>query len=115
MNDIIQNIVQWGTNKGILSKGTIAGQYKKLQEETVEIGDALDDIRKHAMSIECDNVELKRLSNELDLEIGDAFVVLVLLAKMHDTNIQDCVAKTFTRISGRKGQMIDGVFVKEIA
>jgi hypothetical protein len=45
--------------------------------------------------------------------IGDAMVVLTILAAQHNVNLEACVAAAWDEIKDRKGRMINGVFVKE--
>ena len=52
--------------------------------------------------------------NDLVMDgIGDAIVVLTILAAQHGVNIEACIAMAYDEIKDRKGKMIDGVFVKE--
>jgi hypothetical protein len=45
--------------------------------------------------------------------IGDAVVVLTIIAAMHGLEIERCVDGAYQEIKDRKGRMINGVFVKE--
>ena len=45
--------------------------------------------------------------------IGDAVVVLTILAEQHDVNIEDCIDVAWNEIKDRKGKMVNGIFVKE--
>ena len=45
--------------------------------------------------------------------IGDAVVVLTILAEQHDVNIEDCIDAAWNEIKDRKGKMVNGIFVKE--
>lgn len=45
--------------------------------------------------------------------IGDAVVVLTILAEQYDINIEDCIDVAWEEIKDRKGKMINGIFVKE--
>jgi hypothetical protein len=45
--------------------------------------------------------------------IGDAVVVLTILAAQHGVTIEECIDAAWDEIKDRKGRMIDGVFVKE--
>lgn len=51
--------------------------------------------------------------DELEVEIGDVFVSLNILAMQEGTSIERCVEKAYEKIKDRKGEMVDGVFVKE--
>ena len=45
--------------------------------------------------------------------IGDAFVVLTILAAQHGLDIEECIAAAWSEIKDRKGRMVDGVFRKD--
>ncbi len=45
--------------------------------------------------------------------IGDAVVVLTILAEMYGVTIESCIQMAYDEIKDRKGKMINGVFVKE--
>jgi hypothetical protein len=45
--------------------------------------------------------------------IGDAFVVLTILAAQKNLEIEECVVHAWHQIKDRKGRMVDGIFVKE--
>ena len=45
--------------------------------------------------------------------IGDAIVVLTILAAQLGIHVEDCIEAAWQEIKDRKGVMRDGVFVKE--
>lgn len=45
--------------------------------------------------------------------IGDAVVVLTILAEMYGVTIESCIQMAYDEIKDRKGKMVNGVFVKE--
>lgn len=45
--------------------------------------------------------------------IGDMYVVLTILSMQLGGNVKDCVEHAYKEIENRKGQMRNGVFVKE--
>lgn len=45
--------------------------------------------------------------------IGDAIVVLTIMAAQLGVNVEDCIEAAWLEIKDRKGRMVDGVFVKE--
>lgn len=111
MNDLITKIEQWGKEKGILDKGTIHTQFGKMWEEVEELGEALSDKELH--DYENPDSPSVDIDTEVELELGDVVVTAVLLAKQHGTDIQSCLNKTFQKIVGREGEMVDGLFVKK--
>jgi NTP pyrophosphatase (non-canonical NTP hydrolase) len=100
MNKLINNIRQWGIDKGITGpdgKGTVSGQIDKLREEYLEIVDA------HLS---------KDFEGLLD-GIGDCFVVLTLLAERAGSSIEECADLAYNVINKRTGKMVDGMFIKD--
>lgn len=53
------------------------------------------------------------VKNKIKDAIGDIFVTLVIQSEMHGFSLNECVAKAWNEIKNRKGQMIDGQFVKD--
>jgi NTP pyrophosphatase (non-canonical NTP hydrolase) len=90
-------IRDWAQDKGIYEKGDPLTQFAKLAEEMGEL----------AMSL------LKKNDEEFQDAIGDCVVVLTNLAKLKGYNIEDCINGSYNVIAKRKGQMINGTFVKE--
>ena|SRR5690625_289000 len=45
--------------------------------------------------------------------IGDVYVVLTILSMQLGLDIEECIKCAYNEIKDRKGQMINGVFVKE--
>jgi hypothetical protein len=45
--------------------------------------------------------------------IGDCVVVLVNLAELTGTPIEDCIAAAYNEIFTRKGKMVNGTFKKD--
>lgn len=100
MNELIENIRQWGREKGITGsdgKGTVEGQMLKLYEEAAEL------MRAHKLD---DGLEF------IDA-VGDCMVVLTLLADLKGLKVEECVQVAYNVISKRTGHMVDGTFVKD--
>ena len=55
----------------------------------------------------------KNKPDQIEDSIGDMYVVLTILSMQLGLDIGDCVFKAYQEIKDRKGQMINGVFVKE--
>jgi NTP pyrophosphatase (non-canonical NTP hydrolase) len=91
-----QPIRYWAQDKGIYDKGDPKTQYIKLMEETGELAISL----------------LENNDDEFRDAIGDCVVVLTNLAKLKGYNIEDCINGSYQVIAKRKGQMINGTFVK---
>jgi NTP pyrophosphatase (non-canonical NTP hydrolase) len=96
----LDKIREWGSARkiiGPMAKATGLTQYSKLHEEMGELLVGL----------------LAGNKDEIEDAIGDCCVVLTLLAELEGLRLEDCVASAYAEISSRKGQMINGVFVKE--
>ena len=96
MNVVIKDIEQWSLNKG-LDKSDSFKQFTKATEELGEVASAL----------------CKGNTDELKLEIGDVIVTMVILAQQNGLSLTECASAAYNKISGRKGTMVDGIFVKE--
>jgi NTP pyrophosphatase (non-canonical NTP hydrolase) len=91
-----QSIRDWAQARGIYEKGDPKTQYIKLQEEAGELAKAI----------------LKNDDKEFVDAIGDCVVVLTNLAKLKGYDIEECINSAYNEIANRKGQMVDGTFVK---
>ena len=89
-------IREWARNRGIYDKGDSKTQYVKLMEEAGELAQAI----------------LKRDTPEIQDAIGDMVVVLTNLAELEDLKIENCIDSAYDIISKRKGNMVNGTFVK---
>lgn len=96
MSGLIEQVEDWARNKG-LDEAESSKQMLKVVEETGEVAAAL------------------ARSNQDDLRdgIGDVVVTLIILAMQNDLDLYECLNTAYDEIKGRKGKMIDGVFVKE--
>ena len=91
-----QPIRNWAKEKGIYKKGDLKTQYIKLQEEAGELAKAI----------------LNEDENEIVDAIGDCVVVLTSIAHFSGFNIETCINEAYNVIAKRKGEMINGTFVK---
>lgn len=92
-----RNIRGWAEARNLVEGSTPEKQFVKLVEETGELAAGI--MRKNRGAI-------------MD-GIGDAVVVLTILAAQHGVTIEECIDAAWDEIKDRKGRMIDGVFVKE--
>jgi NTP pyrophosphatase (non-canonical NTP hydrolase) len=95
-NDRFELIRQWAHARGIYDKGDSKTQYIKLMEESGELAKAL----------------LNKDKPEIIDAIGDMVVVLTNLAALENVTIEDCIDSAYKEISNRKGEMVNGTFVK---
>ena len=91
------DIRQWAADRNLIEGSDSFRQITKLVEEVGELA--------HGIA--------KRRPDEIVDGIGDAVVVLTILAAQNGLTIEDCIERAWDEIKGRKGRMVDGVFVKE--
>ena len=96
-SSIFNKIRDWAQERGLYDKGDPIVQYVKLQEECGELAKAL----------------LDKDEPEVIDAIGDIVVVLTNLAHQKGYKIEDCINAAYSEIKNRKGEMIDGTFVKQ--
>lgn len=92
---LIYDIREWHYARNLIDGSTDSAQWTKLQEEVGEL----------AESIEFGESPID--------DIGDIIVVLINIAERNNLSIEDCLAHAYNDIKDRRGQMVDGVFVKE--
>lgn len=97
VNNRFDKIRDWADDRGIFKDGDVKTQYLKLMEEAGELGSAI----------------LKADQPETVDAIGDMVVVLTNLSHLAGVKIEDCIDTAYKVISKRKGEMINGTFVKE--
>lgn len=98
MQTLINKVEQWFVDRNLHSLDG-SGQLRKLNEEVGELIQAYKDN---------DSLE------EIDA-VGDIMVVLIGYCMQRDLDIQECLESAYEEIKHRKGKVIDGVFVKEVA
>lgn len=96
LDKLVKNVEQWSINKG-LDQADSSKQYLKVSEEVGEVAAAL----------------ARNNMDALKDGIGDVIVTLVILAQQNNTTIEECLSLAYQEIAGRKGKMINGVFVKQ--
>lgn len=92
-----ERVEQWASDRNLLKGSNAKCQLKKLLEEAGELATAVA-IDDHASAID---------------GIGDACVVLAIMAKQLGTGLDACQEAAWNEIKDRRGRMVDGVFVKE--
>lgn len=96
-NPQFERIRNWAHDRDIIRGATPQSQFVKLIEEIGELAHGIAKGRKH----------------EVVDGIGDAVVVLTILAAQHDVSIEQCIEAAWGEIRERKGQMRNGVWIKE--
>lgn len=97
LQSLIDRIEIWAEDRNLIEGATSQAQMVKLTEEVGEIAAAVARGNREALKD----------------GIGDAVVVLTILAAQNDLTLEECVAAAYNEIKDRKGRMIDGVFVRE--
>ena len=97
MEILIDNVIQWAHNKGLITRDNSYKQFAKVVEEVAEIGSALN---------HNDTLEL------IDA-IGDTTVTLIILAEQNGLNFKGCLEHAYNVIANRTGKTVNGVFIKD--
>ena len=96
MQQTIKNIKNWATARGLHTADPKA-QLSKLMEESGELAAAINKDRGEEEILDA---------------IGDCVVVLTILGMQTGVDIEKSVHAAYEEVKDRKGQVIDGVFVK---
>lgn len=92
----IKLIEQWAEERG-LNKSSSDKQMIKLQEEVGELAEAHNKGWK---------------DKQVD-SLGDIFVVLTIYAMQNNLHLEYCIKEAYDTIKKRKGETVNGVFIKE--
>lgn len=95
--DFQQQVSEWAGERGLLNESTPEDQLTKLGEEFGEL---------------CTAIAKGSDGKTID-SIGDIQVVLGVICAMRGYHIDTCREIAMREIAGRKGEVKDGVFVKE--
>jgi NTP pyrophosphatase (non-canonical NTP hydrolase) len=96
MDKLVENVVQWAKDKDLLKEENRLKQFTKVAEEFGEI----------AAGLARNDESLVRDA------IGDTVVTLIILAEQSGLTIEECLQEAWDEIKDRKGQTINGAFVK---
>lgn len=94
---IFDKIRQWGEDRNFYGQGgaTIQSQFVKLAEEMGELAGNI------ARGKDCKD------------DMGDMVVVLTGMARLNGTTIEECIEHAYNDIKDRKGEFVNGSFIKE--
>ena len=95
IEETIQKSGVWSKARNIIKGSTLKDQFCKLMQETGELSENI-----------CKGKCIKD-------DIGDCMVVLNNLALQSGTTLAECMEIAYNDIKNRKGEMRDGVFIKE--
>ena len=94
-DELEDTVAQWHRSRNLIDGSSDKKQMKKLFEEVNELhSDVLN-------------------GSDLRDELGDCLVVLINIATRNNFSLYEALEYSFSKIKDRKGQMIDGIFVKE--
>lgn len=97
MLQLEQLVTTWAHERSIFVESSPAKQAFKTQEELWELYEAI------------------LLNRPYDLRdaIGDILVTLIIQAAMRGFTLRECLQSAWNDIKDRKGQVVDGLFMKE--
>ena len=101
MQELIEKVQRWAEDKGIDKAESWQPQFKKIVEEVAEFKKELE------ISSIFENHE------EEMVEMGDVMVTLIIMAQQRGYDLYDCLAMAYAKIKNRKGETINGTFVKQ--
>lgn len=118
--ELQDKILDWAQERGILDASNPVKQLSKTQEELDETMDALVKIGdlhdlKQLSLIDVGNKQaiLDEYNAEVVDGIGDMLVTIIILAELCGFDSTECLQVAYDEIKNRKGEMRDGLFVKE--
>ena len=95
MEQLEQKIIAWHKARNLIEGSSDHQQFEKLLEE-------VEELRLNIMA-----------SQPIVDDVGDIIVVLINLCERNCLTLKDCMAHAYNDIKDRRGQMVDGLFVKE--
>lgn len=96
MDMLIHAVGRWAESRGIMEKATPRAQAKKTLEEAGELLEAICDGDKQ----------------EIELELGDVLVTAIIGCKLQGITPEQALESAYNKISKRKGEMVNGQFVR---
>ena len=95
--DLEMKVIDWAIERGLVERENANKQMLKVMEEVGELASAI------AKNKEEDTIDA----------IGDVLVTLIILSAQLELNPWDCLETAYNEIKGRKGKLVNGVFIKE--
>ena len=92
---LVKLIEQWHEDRNLIDGSTDKDQVLKLAQELGELSDSV-----------CKEKDMRD-------DLGDMLVVMINIMKRNNISIEECLQKAYDDIKDRKGEMVDGIFVKE--
>lgn len=107
--ETLEKIRQWAHDRNLIEGSNPGAQGLKMVEELGETFGALARLPAAAGDPEKKSILIDKARDGF----GDAVVVLTIMATQVGLNLEDCIEAAYEEIKDRKGQMVDGIFVKE--
>lgn len=95
--ELVGKVKEWGKNKGI------DNPYRQLNKVLEELGELSSEVCRDRFD-----------SPEFKDGIGDVLVTIIILADIVGVDPIECLELAYNEISGRKGKVSDGMFIKEV-
>ena len=105
--DVQEKVLEWAEKKDLLHEENSEKQFMKVIEEIFEFKTEMDNELSYTDPYVDEAVE------RMELEMGDIFVTLIILCEQLNISPQNCLAMAYEKIKDRKGETINGVFIKE--
>lgn len=97
-NELQEKVIQWASDKMLLSPDNALAQFAKVISEAGELGDAI----------------LKRDKFEQKDALGDLQVTIIILCDQLGFNYDECLQTAWDVISKRTGKTVNGTFIKDV-
>ena len=94
--ELSKSVIEWANDKNLLEPENHKSQFLKFIEESGELAQGI----------------LKNDNGLIEDSLGDVLVTLIILAKQLDYDLVECLETAYNEIKDRKGQTIDGTFIK---
>lgn len=111
--EVVEQIIQWGKDKGILDKATPLAQWSKTQEELTELHESLTAQNNDLPHFYNSKNEMVNTKEQIKDDLGDIGVTLILQCALQGVTLKDALQTAYSIISKRTGKMVDGQFVKD--
>lgn len=96
LDQLKDEVIDWAIERDL----DVADPHKKMLKVTEEAGEVAGALAKNNRT-------------EFEKEIGDVLVTLIILTKQLDMDINSCLEAAYNKISKRKGETINGIYIKE--
>lgn len=96
-NELQENVIQWASDRMLLSKDNALKQLAKTMSELGELADAI----------------IKNDTEGIVDGLGDVQVTLIILADQLGIPYDGALESAWNEIKNRKGKTIGGTFIKE--